>query len=93
MKAVVGKIFSFFAYIMGVPMKDANTVGTLLGTKFILNEMLGYIDLGFGKTSVIRKKFYHSKFCAVRVANLSSIAIQIGGIGELAPNQRKIFQD
>lgn len=89
MKAVVGKVFSLFAYVMGVPMKDASAVGSLLGTKFILNEMLGYIDLVAVRNAISDKSFIIASFALCGFANLSSIAIQIGGIGELAPNQRK----
>lgn len=89
MKAVVGKFFSIFAYIMGVSMKDANAVGSLLGTKFILNEMLGYIDLVAIKNAISDKSFIIASFALCGFANISSIAIQIGGIGEIAPNQRK----
>lgn len=89
MKAIVGKLFAVFAYIMGVPMKDSSVVGSLLGTKFILNEMLGYIDLVSIKNAISDKSFIIASFALCGFANLSSIAIQIGGIGELAPNQRK----
>lgn len=89
MKAIVGKIFAVFAYLMGVPIKDSSTVGSLLGTKFILNEMLGYIDLVSVKSLISQKSFIIASFALCGFANLSSIAIQIGGIGEIAPNQRK----
>lgn len=89
MKSIVGKLFSVFAYAMGVPMKDASAVGSLLGTKFILNEMLGYIDLVAVRNAISDKSFIIASFALCGFANLSSIAIQIGGIGELAPNQRK----
>ena len=89
MKAIIGKIFALFAYIMGVPIKDASAVGSLLGTKIILNEMLGYIDLVAIKNAISDKSFIIASFALCGFANLSSIAIQIGGIGEIAPNQRK----
>lgn len=89
MKSIVGKVFSIFAYAMGVPMKDVSAVGSLLGTKFILNEMLGYIDLVSIKNIISDKSFIIASFALCGFGNLSSIAIQIGGIGELAPNQRK----
>lgn len=89
MKSIVGKLFSVFAYVMGVPMKDASAVGSLLGTKFILNEMIGYIDLVSIKNVLSDKSFIIASFALCGFGNLSSIAIQIGGIGELAPNQRK----
>lgn len=89
MKAIVGKFFAVFAYLMGVPMKDVNAVGSLLGTKFILNEMIGYIDLVAVKNAISDKSFIIASFALCGFANISSIAIQIGGIGEIAPNQRK----
>lgn len=89
MKAIVGKIFGIFAYLMGAPLKDSNVVGSLLGTKFILNEMLGYIDLTAVRDTISHKSFVIASFALCGFANLSSIAIQIGGIGEIAPNQRK----
>lgn len=89
MKAIIGKLFALIAYIMGVPMKDASAVGSLLGTKFVLNEMLGYVDLVSIKDVITQKSFIIASFALCGFANLSSIAIQIGGIGELAPNQRK----
>lgn len=89
MKSIIGKLFAVFAYLMGVPMKDASSVGSLLGTKFILNEMLGYIDLVSIKNAISDKSFIIASFALCGFANLSSIAIQIGGIGEIAPNQRK----
>ena len=89
MKAVIGKLFAGFAFIMGVPLKDSSTVGALLGTKFILNEMLGYVDLVAIKNAITDKSFIIASFALCGFANLSSIAIQIGGIGEIAPNQRK----
>lgn len=89
MKSIIGKLFALFAYFMGVPLKDASAVGSLLGTKFILNEMLGYIDLVAIKNIISDKSFIIASFALCGFANLSSIAIQIGGIGEIAPNQRK----
>lgn len=89
MKAIVGKFFAIFAYLMGVPIKDASAVGSLMGTKFILNETLGYVDLIAIKNVICQKSFIISSFALCGFANLSSVAIQIGGIGELAPNQRK----
>lgn len=89
MKAIVGKLFSVFAYLMGVPMKDASAIGSLLGTKIIINEMLGYIDLISIKNAISDKSFIIASFALCGFANISSIAIQIGGIGEMAPNQRK----
>ena len=87
--AIVGKIFSVFAYFMGVPFQDITAVGGMLGTKFIANEMLGYVDLIQAKDILLNKSFIIASVALCGFGNLSSIAIQIGGIGELAPNQRK----
>jgi len=89
MKAIIGKFFGVFAFAMGVPIKDASAVGSLLGTKFVLNEMLGYIDLVSVRNMLSDKSFIIACFALCGFANVSSIAIQIGGIGELATNQRK----
>ena len=89
LKGVIGKIFSIFAYLMGVPTADIDAVGGMLGTKFIANEMLGYIDLVSVKDMIANKSFVIASIALCGFGNLSSIAIQIGGIGELAPNQRK----
>ena len=74
---------------MGVPTADIDAVGGMLGTKFIANEMLGYIDLVSVKDMIANKSFVIASIALCGFGNLSSIAIQIGGIGELAPNQRK----
>ncbi|MBR1753695.1 NupC/NupG family nucleoside CNT transporter [bacterium] len=87
--AIVGKIFSIFAYFMGVPVQDITAVGGMLGTKFIANEMLGYVDLVAVRDMLADKSFIIASVALCGFGNLSSIAIQIGGIGELAPNQRK----
>lgn len=89
MKVIVGKLFAGFAYLMGVPIKDISAVGSLLGTKFILNELIGYVDLVSIQNTISHKSFIIASFALCGFANLSSIAVQIGGIGELAPNQRK----
>lgn len=89
MKVILGKLFAGFAYLMGVPIKDISAVGSLLGTKFILNELIGYVDLVSIQNTISHKSFIIASFALCGFANLSSIAVQIGGIGELAPNQRK----
>lgn len=89
MKMILGKFFSIFAFMMGVPLNQASAVGSLLGTKFILNEMLAYIDLISIQNIISQKSFVIACFSLCGFANVSSVAIQIAGIGELAPNQRK----
>ena len=89
LKLILGKIFSVFAIILGVPLHDASTVGALMGTKLVLNEMVAYVQLAPLKGIIDPKSFMIASFALCSFGNFGSIAIQIGGIGELAPNQRK----
>ncbi len=88
-KMLFGKIFSIFAFLMGIPMNEVTTVGSLLGTKFVLNEALAFTDLMSVKELLSEKSFIIATFALSGFANFSSVAIQISGIGEIAPNQRK----
>ncbi len=89
LKLILGKIFAFFALIIGVPLHDASTVGALMGTKLVLNEMVAYVDLSRIAETLNPKSFMLASFALCSFGNFGSIAIQIGGIGELAPNQKK----
>ena len=86
---ILGKIFMWFALILGVPFNDASVVGSLMGTKIVLNEMVAYINLSHIASTLHAKSFMIACFALCSFGNFGSIAIQIGGIGELAPNQRK----
>ena len=88
-KMIFGKIFSIFALLMGIPMNELDTVGSLLGTKFVLNEALAFTDLSMIRETISEKSFIITTFALSGFANFSSVAIQISGIGEIAPNQRK----
>ena len=89
MKMILGKIFALFAIAMGVPVAEATTVGGLMGTKLVLNEMVAYMDLTSPETVLSAKSFLIASFALCSFGNFGSIAILLGGIGELAPNQRK----
>lgn len=89
LKFILGKIFSIFALMIGVPLKDISTVGALMGTKIVLNEMVAYVQLSQIASIIEPKSFMLASFALCSFGNFGSIAIQIGGIGELAPNQRK----
>lgn len=89
LKLILGKIFSIFAIILGVPLADASAVGALMGTKIVLNEMVAYVQLSHIAQTLDPKSFMIASFALCSFGNFGSIAIQIGGIGELAPNQRK----
>lgn len=89
LKMILGKIFAIFAFLMGVPLAEATTVGSLMGTKLVLNEMVAYVDLVNLPQELSAKSFLIASFALCSFGNFGSIAIQLGGIGELAPNQRK----
>lgn len=89
LKMLLGKIFAIFALSMGVPINEATTVGGLMGTKLVLNEMVAYSDLTSPLMNLSPKAFLISAFALCSFGNFGSIAILLGGIGELAPNQRK----
>lgn len=89
LKLILGKIFAIFAIIIGVPLQDASVVGALMGTKIVLNEMVAYVNLSQIASAIDPKSFMLASFALCSFGNFGSIAIQIGGIGELAPNQKK----
>ena len=88
---VIGLVLQFLAYGIGVPWQDSLTFGSLLGTKVVLNEFVAYSDMGnlvqAGKL-VNEKSILMATYALCGFANFSSIAIQIGGLGPLAPNRK-----
>lgn len=86
---LLGYAFSVFGLIIGVPMQDIVAFGSMLGEKIILNEFVAYVSLGTNQAMLDPKTVFLATFAFCGFANLSSIAIQIGGIGSLAPNRRK----
>jgi concentrative nucleoside transporter, CNT family len=87
---LLGWIFSPIAWAMGVSWKDSLTVGNLLGTRMVLNEFVAFANLGkpgIG-SSLDPRSFVIVTYALCGFANFSSIAIQIGGIGSLAPSRR-----
>ena len=87
---VLGWIFRPIAWAMGVSWKDSLTVGNLLGTRMVLNEFVAFAKLGEPGvgSSLARRSFVITTYALCGFANFSSIAIQIGGIGSLAPSRR-----
>jgi CNT family concentrative nucleoside transporter len=88
MQALFGMLFAPVAWLMGVSWKDATAVGNLLGTRLVLNEFVAFLQLGPMKAQLDPKSFVISTYALCGFANLSSIAIQIGGIGALAPSRK-----
>jgi concentrative nucleoside transporter, CNT family len=85
---IFGWVFAPVAWSMGVPWIDAPTIGNLLGTRMALNEFVAYSQLGAMKDALDPRSFTIATFALCGFANFSSIGIQIGGIGALAPNRR-----
>lgn len=85
---ILGSLFSVFAFAMGVPGKDVQVAGSLMGTKMVINEFVAYLDLAKIKSTLDPKTILITSFALCGFANFSSIAIQVGGIGELAPERR-----
>ncbi|GAB4016172.1 NupC/NupG family nucleoside CNT transporter [Spirosoma sp. KCTC 42546] len=88
MNFLLGKVFSVFAWAMGVPGKDIQVAGSLMGTKMVVNEFVAYLELVKVKSTLDPKTIAIVSFALCGFANFSSIAIQVGGIGELAPKRR-----
>jgi CNT family concentrative nucleoside transporter len=87
---IFGSFFSMFAWAMGVPSQDIQTVGSLMGNKMVINEFVAYAKLTpmIESGALAPKSVIIASFALCGFANFSSIAIQVGGIGELAPSRR-----
>src|SRR5579863_5035948 len=88
MEKIFGVVFAPVAWVMGVPWKDASTIGDLLGTRLVLNEFVAFLKLGPMKATLDPRSFVIATYALCGFANFSSIAIQIGGIGALAPSRK-----
>lgn len=89
-ETLLGWLLAPVAFIVGVPWADAVNMGSLLGTKVVLNEFVAYLQLSemVGNEALTPKTITMATFALCGFANFSSIAIQIGGIGGLAPNRK-----
>jgi CNT family concentrative nucleoside transporter len=88
LEQLFGWIFSPIAWLIGIPWTEAGIVGNLLGTRMALNEVVAFTMLGPLKGTLSPRSFMIATFALCGFANFSSIGIQIGGIGALAPEQR-----
>ena len=88
LQQIFGWVFAPVAWSMGVPWRDAPAIGNLLGTRMALNEFVAYSQLGPMKATLDPRSFTIATFALCGFANFSSIGIQIGGIGALAPTRR-----
>ncbi len=91
MQLALGMVLQFLVYAVGVPWNDSITVGSLIGTKVVLNEFVAYFDLAtYVKQGALSEKgILMATYALCGFANFSSIAIQIGGISPMAPHRRK----
>ncbi len=88
LEAILGWFFAPIAWLAGIPWKDAPTIGNLLGLRMVTNELVAFQRLGVIKAALDPRSFTIATFALCGFANFSSIGIQIGGIGALAPNKR-----
>ena len=87
---ILGNVFRIFAFMMGVDWNEALQVGSLLGQKTVINEFVAYLDLATMKATgmLSEKSLIIATFSLCGFSNFSSIAIQIGGIGGMAPKRQ-----
>ena len=88
LQQIFGMLFAPVAWLMGVKWNDCASIGNLLGTRLVLNEFVAFIDLGGIQKQLDPKSFVIATYALCGFANISSIAIQIGGIGALAPTRK-----
>jgi concentrative nucleoside transporter, CNT family len=91
LQGILGALLAPLAWMMGVPWADAATVGTLMGLKTVVNEFVAYLELSAllaGGADLSPRSVIIATYALSGFANFSSIAIQIGGIGGIAPNRR-----
>ena len=89
LQSLFGYTLAPVAWAIGVPWQDAKTVGNLLGTKLVLNEFVAFSMLGPLKGHIAERSFTIATYALCGFANFSSIGIQIGGIGALAPSRKQ----
>jgi CNT family concentrative nucleoside transporter len=88
LESIFGVIFAPIAWVIGIPLRDCLAVGNLLGTRMALNELVAFTMLGAQKATLDPRSFTIATFALCGFANISSIGIQIGGLGALAPTRR-----
>jgi CNT family concentrative nucleoside transporter len=90
LKDIFGSFFSLFAIVMGVPPSESLSVGSLMGTKMVINEFVAYSDLSpmIAQGVLSAKSVVIASFALCGFANFSSVAIQLGGIGAIAPTRK-----
>jgi CNT family concentrative nucleoside transporter len=88
LQEIFGYIFAPVAWLLGIKYNDCASIGNLLGTRLVLNEFIAFQQLGPMKDHLDPRSFTIATYALCGFANFSSIAIQIGGIGALAPTRK-----
>ena len=88
LQQILGYAFAPVAWLLGVAWNDCQTIGQFLGTRLVLNEFVAFIELGKVKAQLDPRSFTIATFALCGFANLSSIAIQVGGMGALMPTRK-----
>ena len=91
LEVILGWVFAPVAWLMGVPTQDISTIGSLFGVKMVANEFVAFqmlSDILSGGGNLSPKSIIIATYALTGFANFSSIAIQIGGIGGIAPERR-----
>src|SRR5713226_3108641 len=88
LQRVFGWVLAPVAWVIGIPWHDCKVMGNLLGTRMVINELVAFQQLGTLKSTLDPRSFTIATFALCGFANFSSIGIQIGGIGALAPERR-----
>ncbi len=89
LQRIFGWVFAPVAWVIGIPWRECTHVGNLLGTRMVINELVAFKELGTMRAALDPRSFTIATFALCGFANFSSIGIQIGGIGALAPNKRE----
>lgn len=89
LQLILGYLFQPIAYLIGVPWHEANVAGSFIGQKMVINEFVAYLDFVGQKEALSQQAQVVITFALCGFANFSSIAILMGGIGQMAPNRRK----
>lgn len=89
LSGLLGIVFSGFAFLLGVPSHEIFTVGSLMGEKLVFNEFIAYMHMMGLETPLSQKALIIASFALCGFANFGSIAMQIGGIGELEPSRKQ----
>jgi len=88
LQTILGWVLSPLAWLIGVPWQDATMVGSFIGEKVVINEFVAYVDMSKHLKEMLPQSQLISTYALCGFANFSSIAIQIGGIGGIAPGRR-----